>query len=154
MSEATVRAQIVTRLQAVSTVPDATVYGYMPWVNTWSNFIEKFKDPASAQLHGWTVRRVSETRIRDAAQHELRRYVFRVEGWYGLSGDGSSEITWQAIIDDVFNELEEYLTLSNTVELMQPLTLDILDHHALEGHLSHHAVITIIAEERVRVIPT
>jgi len=125
----------------------------MPWVNTWSNFIETFKDPDSTQLHGWTVRRVAELRVRDQVQHELRQYTFRVEGWYGLSGNGASELTWQGIIDDVLNELDNYWTLSETVELMQPLQLEILDHHSLEGHLSHHAVIIIVAEERVQVIP-
>jgi len=161
MSESSVRSYLKSVLDAVSNV--GQVHDYERWALNWSDILDRYKTTISGSdmLRGWTISCVGwEAEYldypNDAGSYiEVRRYQYKVRGYFGLNDGDASEKTAAGIVEDVCEALNSNATLhamQNATDLwgpVPPARVDVFEARSFAGVLCHYAEITQLADEAV-----
>lgn len=116
-TEATIRAALKTRLEAVTNI--GRVHDYERWAPDWSDYLDLFKTTIGRtdQIRGWTIACASIGNRQEAYQFHRKDYEFVIRGYLGLDDSAATEKTAIALAEDVIEELEKYVRLNATLEV-------------------------------------
>jgi len=150
VSEATIRAQIDTTVNAVSNI--GIVHDYERWAADWSNILDYFKTEISSEevIRGWTITCESFTQtLEQFNRGYLRHYTYKIRGYFGVDDAAESEKTAVAIVEDVVEALDADDTLHDpdTYYKMFPVDCTIFEARTFAGVLCHYAEVTLEIEE-------
>ena len=160
MSESEVRTRLYNIVNAVTDV--GQVYDYRRWAVLYSDLLDLYKariDNADT-LRGWTVSVDGwpETAYLDGSYPDedsnaktivVRRYVFKIRGYFGWDDANESEKTAIGIVEDVLEALDNDSNLHRFNAVAEDYwgqvptaTLDIFEPRLFGGELVHYAEIT------------
>lgn len=149
----TVRDAIIAEMELVESVK--LIHPYLRWDgNLNSNeqrFLKKFIAPGGKIINAWALSRGSEIREYLTNREILAQIIVQLDFWYEIDDDAGSQDTFDNIVDDVLNQFEEPIRLSDTVELQGPMQMPTSDHRYFAGRLTHHAELTSILQHRIHV---
>lgn len=116
-TEATIRAALKTRLEAVTNI--GRVHDYERWAPDWTDYLDLFKTTISstAQIRGWTISCGGIGNRQVAYQFHRKEYEFVIRGYLGLDDSAATEKTAIALAVAVIEELEKYVKLNATLEV-------------------------------------
>lgn len=116
-TEATIRAAVKTRLEAVIGI--GRVHDYERWASDWSKYLDLFKTTIgnTEQIRGWTIACESFGNKQEAYQLHRKNYEFVIRGYLGLDDSAATGRTAIALAEDVIEELEQYVKLDGALEV-------------------------------------
>jgi len=153
MSEATVRASIVTLVEAVTDI--GKVYNRQPSITTWDKFLTFFKTRIGKvdYIRGWTVSCEAIAReglILGGARDSIRQahYTYKIRGYHTVNHDKNTENTMLLLALAVMDALDGGIVSGNvyTAELAQ---LPTYQHRFFGDILCHYAEITQVVTEQL-----
>lgn len=152
MSEATVRAAIVTLVEGISNV--GNVYNREPLTTNWDTFLDKFKVTISSvdQIRGFTVSCEaipSEGFIAAGARDTglIDNYQFVIRGYCSLNFDNATETDFLAVCLNVRDALNGGI-ISGSVFNADPAQITAYVPRLLGSVLCHYCEITQIVREK------
>lgn len=149
MSEATIRAAIKTKVEAISNI--GMVYDYERWATDWSAYLDLFKTTigGSNVIRGWTITCQSFPQKQITFGRNVERtYTYKLRGYFGLDDSAASEKTAMVVVEDVaeaFNDTR--FDASNDQVWNDPANLEIFEPRLLGDVLCHYAEITLEVTE-------
>lgn len=147
MSEATIRAQVKTVLEAVTGI--GQVHDYRRTSKSVATFMQLQR--SSGAVNGWTIyRRRAPADFNDNLT-VTRRHYFVIAGLYELDDATASEKTVQALVDSIFAAFLGNQTLGGTCINVDPLQVDDIDNEEIEGKAYHVIEMTLVCHERVHI---
>jgi hypothetical protein len=153
MSEAAIRASIVTLIEGVSNV--GNVYNREPLAATWDAFLDYFKVTISGvdQVRGFTVSCEGIPRsglvvagVRNQANQA--RPGYKIRGYQSLNYKNDTENEFLAIVIDVMDALDGGI-VSGSVFNAELAQLDVYQPRMFGGVVCHYAEITQIVMEQL-----
>src|SRR3990172_1080001 len=118
MSLANIRTQIKTILDGVSGI--GIVHDYDRYVNDWNKLLSLFKPTTQAKINGWVITRTATPAQWSAIARRHRVHSFLIRGFYSHDDASASEITFQALIESIYEAFEDNETLTGTCETTSP----------------------------------
>lgn len=151
MSEALIRAQIKTILQAVTGI--GAVHDYERYSRS---IITEFRSlmTASGIVNGWVIHRESSSaeQVIMGPKGQIERvHTFRIAGIYALDDANGSEKTFQAILDAIFAAFKSNGTLNGTAISHRQMQIDSVTVTKLGDDLYHTAELTLEVMERTAI---
>jgi len=156
MSEATIKAQIAIILQGVSGI------GVIHTRRRYSRSRAVFKKlmTSGGIVNGCMVYRVATPAQRFEMPNISRYHTFKMIFLREVDDAASSEDTFQALLDAVFNAFKSNYSINGTVLNSDPIDVDDVDTDLIEsetdgvpGTLVHRGELSLRAEERVTYTP-
>lgn len=153
MSEATVRASIVTLISGVSNV--GNVYNREVLANTWDVFLDRFKTTISSvdQIRGFTVSCTAIERaglvtagVRNSANQN--KYTYTIRGVQSYNYTNSTETAFLTIVVAVMDALDGGIVSGNVFNATLA-QLPIYDIRTFGDTLCHYAEITQVVMEQI-----
>ena len=151
MSEALIRAQIKSTLEAVSGI--GAVHDYRRFKRSIADLLSVMTD-ADGKINGWTIHRRSTPQAVATLGRMTwdRVHTYEIMGIYGMDDEGASEIDFQALCDAVLAAFDGSDNLGGTCRHADPINLDDCgewDVSDLGGDVYHAAQFTLTVYERV-----
>jgi len=143
MSYSTVITQIDIVLKSATGVVAGNVYKYDRLSKNWGEYLSSFKDDTNSVIHGYTITRVNWEEIREANYSNKRTTKWIIRGYYSLGGSGSTETTFQGIIDNIATKFASDPRLNSTVLSVESFNLDILEARTFGDVLCHYAEMSL-----------
>ena len=153
MSLEAIRNQLKTDIEAVSGI--GKVHSYNRYIKDWKSYTREFTK--NDKVNNWEIVRTDFTRAVHAsagseAGVEYVIHTFTIRGFYGLSDNLESEITFQDLVESVCTALRNDPTLSGEAECIyytpdRPVTGRIY-HDYLGEVLCHIGEIIVMIRER------
>ncbi len=152
MSEAGIRAQIKSTLEAVSGV--GAVHDYERYPRSLADFFLAMTGGSPAQVNGWVVHRESaraERATMGRGGQIERAHVFKLTGFYALDDGAGSEKDFQALIEAVFEAFKGdwYGTAAWRADLLQIESVTVTAVEETGADLYHIAECSLAVYERV-----
>jgi hypothetical protein len=144
MSEALIRAEIKTILEAVSGI--GVVHAYERYSRSLAEFFSLMT--SGGKVNGWMIHRVSTDSRRETYPMIWRYHEFKIMAIYELDDVNASEVTFQAILDAIFEAFKSKNTLNGTALDSEPVSIDSVETEEYGNRLFHTAVLTLTACER------
>ena len=153
MSEATVRASIVTLIESVTDI--GQVYNRQPILSEWPAFLTFFKTRVGKNdfIRGWTVSCEAIAReglILGGARDSIRQanYTYRIRGYHSVNHELDTENVFLLLTLGLMNTLDGGIVGGNvyTAELAQ---LPTYQHRFFGDVLCHFAQIDQIVTEQL-----
>lgn len=153
MSEATIRAAVLTAIQTVSNYGDA--YDYVRWAVRKADFDSLFVNTigGTVQVRFWMLTLTGFDQVQTAMRRDAkgihRQYAYRIDGYMTLDDSAATEKTFVALVEDVVEAMDQNATLNlaTTAYNNEPAQVATIDHVMYGGVLCHHAVITKMVAE-------
>ncbi len=152
MSEAGIRAEIKSTLEAVSGI--GAVHDYERYPRSLADFFLAMTSGSPAQVNGWVIHRESTPAERvtmgRGGQIE-RRYFFKITGFYALDDAAGSEKDFQALLEAVFWAFagDWYGTAAWRADLLQIESVTVTAVEETGADLYHIAECSLAVYERV-----
>ena len=131
-----IRDKIVAILAAVDGV--GVVHEYERWAGDWKKFLDLFKD-ADGKINGWIVTRRATPATRDTEPYIDRRHTMVMKGIYGLNDDAASELTFQAVVENIQNAFDGEFLLGGFAVNSGPVQVKAVEARLFGGVLCHYA---------------
>jgi hypothetical protein len=145
MSEAAVRAQIKSSMQAVTGI--GIVHDYERWSRSLAEFLALMT--SSGQINGWMIHRQQTTSDWQSTGQILLTHTYKISGLYQLDDVAISETTFQALLDAIFTAFKSNITLNGAALRCHPIQIENVDVDELGGRLFHSAQLSLTVEEIV-----
>lgn len=123
MSEATVRAQIKTILEAVDGI--GVVHDYERYSRSLAKWLQLMRSEGT--VNGWTIHRQATPSERDNMPTIKRLHHFKITGVYELNDATATEKTFQALLEAIYTAFKSQQTLSGTCIDSGPLQINDVD---------------------------
>jgi hypothetical protein len=153
MSEAAIRAQIKTVLEAVSGI--GAVHDYERYPRSLGDFFLAMTSGSPSKVNGWVIHREStrSSRVTLGVNGQIERvHVFKITGFYQLDDADGSEKDFQALLDAVFDEFKEDSGLGGTAfrsDLLQVENVTVTSVDEMGADLYHIAECSLSVYERI-----
>lgn len=144
MSEATVRAQVKTLLEAVSGI--GAVHDYERFSRSPAKWLELMR--SSGIVNGWEIHRAKTPSFRDNHPTMKRSHNFMISGIYELDDANESEKTFQAIIEAIYGKFRDNHTIGGTCINSDPLQVGDVSIDIIEKTLYHTCDLLLVCHER------
>lgn len=144
MSEALIRAQGKTILESVSGI--GVVHTYERYSRSIAEFL--YLMTSGGKVNGWMIHRASTDSKREVYPLIERYHEFKITGLYELDDANVSEVTFQAILDAIFEAFKSNNTLNGTALDSEPVSIDSVDTEEYGNRLFHTAELTLVVRER------
>jgi len=144
MSEVLIRAQIKTELEKVSGI--GVVHTYERYSRSLAELFELMTK--SSKINGWMIHRASTDSKRETLPLVDRYHTFKITAIYELDDAAASEVTFQAILDAIFEAFKSKNTLNGTALDSEPINIDSVETEEYGNRLFHTAVLTLVVHER------
>jgi len=155
MTEATIRANIKTLLEAVTNV--GQVHDYERWASTYDVFLDRFKYDVGAQtqIRGWTITctgmELENRPFQDASDPTdamfYLTYPYIIRGYFGVDDSEATEKSALLIVIEVLQALIEGRdSLGAGVQYVTMPVLDIYEYRVFGSALVHYAEISMNVE--------
>jgi hypothetical protein len=155
MSEALIRAQIKTILEAASGI--GVVHDYERYARSLGDYFALMTKTGQTTVNGWIIHR-ERTESHPATlgiNGQIERvHTYRIAGLYEMDDANGSEKTFQGILDAIFEAFRANPTLSGTALRHDQLQIDevtVCLEDEYGGSLYHVADCTLNVTERVNV---
>lgn len=145
MSEAAIRAQIKTTLEAVSGI--GVVHNrrrYSKSAARWLKLMTK-----EGAVNGWTTHRKNTPTIQANNAQVERQYYYEIFGIYELDDVNDSQAEFDAIIEAIFAAFKADRSLSGTALDSDLLDVVDVDEEEYERQLYHVCELGLVVKERV-----
>ncbi len=153
MSLTTIRANIITQLEAV-TPSIGNIYDFKRHVTTWEKYFSEFSK--SGKIQAWEVTRTALDHgveaVQDLAGTEalfFDRHFFTIFGYVSVDDVAESEKDFQDTIELIRIRFRQNNLLGGTVVRHSDLQVATIDHLSFGGVLVHYTEMTLETEERV-----
>ena len=152
MSEAGIRAQIKSTLEAVSGI--GAVHDYERYPRSLADFFLAMTGGSPSQVNGWVIHREStraeRATIGRGGQIE-RVHVFRITAFYALDDADGSEKDFQALLEAVFTAFQgDWLGAAAwRADLLQIESVTVTSVEEMGADLYHIAECSLIVYERI-----
>ncbi len=146
MSLATVRAQIKTILETISTVKN--IYDYQRYVKDWATYKTRFT--TDRKVNTWEITRSAfERNVMGSDATERVIHEFLIRGFYAVDDSEGSDKVFQDIVESVGQVFRDKPDLNDIAEvIIYPITATIrIDMFG--GVLCHVVEITLNVQERI-----
>ncbi|MGA2332302.1 MAG: hypothetical protein ABSG75_11135 [Syntrophales bacterium] len=147
MSEALVRAQIVSIMQGVAGI--GIVHDYERWTRSLAEFITFMT--LSGHVNGWMVHRQSTPAAYDTVASLRLTHTYKISGIGELDDANASERTWQALTEAIFAAFKSNITLNGAALRHLQIQIDNVDTMDYGSRLFHTAELSLVVEEKVMV---
>jgi hypothetical protein len=144
MSEALIRAQIKTDLEAVSGI--GVVHGRERFSRSIAEYFSIMT--SSAKINGWVIHRQSTGAKDYPIGHIEREYKYAIHGLYEIDDLADSETAVQALVEAIFTKFAGDRKLGGTAQSSELLQVDSIDTDELGGRLFHIVDLSIVVTER------
>lgn len=135
MSEAAIRAEIKTLLEAVSNI--GVVHDYIRRKRSLAAWLEAHR--SSGVVNAWTITRVAALQERKTMPYLSRLHNFKIYGLYELDDASGSEKDLQALVDGILDGFKDTIQFSGEALNSEPLQCDSIDVDEL-GDTAYHVV--------------
>jgi len=155
-----IREQIKTILSGVDGI--GVGHDYDRWAVEWGKFLNLFKDTSTGKINGYLITRKSRKTFELALDNEkIRTHLIVIRLIMGINDADATEITFQQLVDDVCEELEDHddlngacLTISDIGEGESQSgsagpQAEVIENRIFGNVLCHYAEIHIYAQEQV-----
>ena len=148
MSEVLIRGQIKVILETVSGI--GVVHGYERYSRSLAElFVLMTKN---GKVNGWMIHRASTESTREVSQLVNRSHEFKIMGLYELDDVAASEVTFQALLEAIFDAFKSKNTLNGTAIDSDPVNIDNVDTQEYGNRLFHTAELSLVVRERTTYI--
>lgn len=137
MSEATIKAGIVSTLQEINGV--GVVHSYVRRTRSLAKFLELMR--SGNVVNGWTVCRKSTSSEWSAMSTVQRIYNFEITGMYQLDDENASEINFQALLDAIFDKFITDCTIGGTCLNSDPINIADVGDNDFGTETSYHTAL-------------
>jgi hypothetical protein len=103
---------------------------------------------SGGKVNGWMIHRLSTDSQREVYPLIERYHTYRISAIYELDDVNTSEVTFQAILDAIFEVFKSRNTLNGQALDSEPVSIDSVDMEEFGGRLFHTAALTLTARER------
>jgi len=138
MAYADILARLKTDVEAVSGI--GKVYDYRRLVKKDQVRSERFVD-STGKFHFWEISREDGAGSSDYNTLVVKRDLWSIEGWYALDDSAESEKTFQAVVNDVVDALNQDRLLNDTGYIVEPIETPEFNHEMKADVLCHHSKI-------------
>lgn len=145
MSEANIRAQIKTNLEAVSGI--GVVHNYERYSRSWAQFLNLMT--SSGTVNGWMIHREANANARQVGGRIERWHTYRIFGVYALDDANASEVTFQALLELIYAAFIDDPRLTGTAAGTEPIQIESIDADEFGGRLYHTAELVLEVMERI-----
>ena len=153
MSFTTIRANIITQLEAV-TPSIGNIYDFKRHITTWEKYFSEFAK--SGKIQAWEVTRVGvEHGVEDVQGQSgtealfFDRHLFLITGYVSLDDAAESEKDFQDTIELIRIRFRQNNLLGGTIVRHSDLQVPTIDYLTFGGVLVHFTEMTLETEERV-----
>ena len=144
MSEALIRAEIKTILETVSGI--GAVHTYERYSRSLAEYFTLMT--SGGKVNGWMIHRASTDSRREVLPLIERYHEYKISSIYELDDVNASEVTFQAILDAIFEAFKSENTLNGQALDSEPVSIDFVNTEEYGGRLFHTAVLTLVVRER------
>ena len=147
MSYSTVIAAIDTIIKTATGVNTPTIYKYVKLATNWADFISAFKDTTNSVIHGYMITRTRIEEVPEASRVNHVLTTWAIYGFYALKSDGTSESTFQGVIDNIRTKFRDDPRLGSTVLTSTPIQADTIEQRMFGDVLCHYVEMRLVTEE-------
>jgi len=140
---------IDTTLKSATGVIDANVFKFQKLTRDYASYITAFKDTTNSVIHGYIITRASFNEEREASRSNTRITKWIIRGYYSLGDAGSTEATFQGIIDAISTAFSADPTLGGKVLTVENFNLDKFDAGMWGDVLCHFAEMSLNTLEQI-----
>ena len=144
MSEATIKTQIKAILERVNGI--GVVHNRIRYSRSIAEFLALMS--SGGKVNGWMITRKSTPAERDTMPTINRAHLFKIMAIYDLDDAAASEITFQAILDAIFDAFKSNYNLNGTAQNSEPVQIEDVDVDEYGGKLFHTAELSLSVNER------
>lgn len=155
MSLADIRADI---LDVIEDLPDiGVVYDYERYTNDWARFVDLFSDTIDGikQIRGWMIGysgtpESEQAQFDDGTSPVLRQSRWVIRGYLGLDDSRETEKTFQDLVEDVLDALDDdHTDLHDPADYFHvtPATAPIVEARVFGSVLCHYCEIVLTITE-------
>lgn len=146
---------ILTAVKAILTANSdvGAVYDYEPLAGDWQTFILAMRDPTDTDvINGWTISRSGFTEKAETNEEHERAHEFTISGFYGLTGAGTSEKTFNAVVEDLCDDFRATanMTLGGTADRIDAPTGGVIQKRSFGSVLCHVATFKLTVYETIK----
>lgn len=138
MSYSTVITQIDLILKDATGVVDANVFKYLKLTKFFDLYVDAFKDDTNGVIHGYMITRGSIEELPEASRTYKVGTTWIIRGFYSLKADGTSEATFQGIIDNIRDKFRANPSVNSTVLTSDSLQIDANEPRMFGRVLCHY----------------
>lgn len=152
MSEAAIRAQVKTTLEAVTGI--GAVHEYERYPRSLADFFLAMTGGSPEKVNGWVIHRQSteSSRATLGVGGQIERiHTFKIVGFYELDDAAGSEKDFQTLLDAVFTAFQGdwFSTAAWRSDLLQVESITVTSVDELGADLYHIAECSLIVYERI-----
>jgi hypothetical protein len=146
-----INAALVSILEGVSGI--GRVHNRVRYTTALETFRTLYS--VSGFINAWSVSREATTEERKNTRHSdpisvVRVHRFRLRGFYSLSDTDGTELTFQALVDDVVEAIRANVTLNGTAVWNDGLQVESIGYVMLfEALLVHAAECVVLVHENL-----
>ena len=145
MSEALIRAQIKIILEGIPGI--GVVHSYERLSLSPATYFDLMT--SGGIVNGWTIHRENTDSERSAMGYIDRAHDFRIRAIYELNDAGASEITFQALLDEIFLTFKTKNTVNDTALRSDLVQIGPVNTDEFSERAYHTAELTLIVIERI-----
>lgn len=146
MSEALIRAEIKTILEAVSGI--GVVHDYKRYSRSKAVFLELMRPISGGMVNGWMIHWRDAVSVRDTMPTIQRNHTYEIIGFYELNDAIASGKVFDALLNAIYAAFKSNYTLNGTALNSDPVTIESDDTPPDEQPMLHFGLITLSVQER------
>jgi len=144
MSEAAIRAEIKTILEAVTGI--GVVHNRRRWTRSFPTYFSLMT--SGGIVNGWQIHREATSSEWVSDVQVERSHVFSIFGVYGQDDENDSESTFQALIESIFQAFRDAHTVGGTALNSELLHVESVGEEEHAGTLYHVCELVLAVRER------
>jgi len=149
MSLSNINTQINTILSAVTGI-GTKIYNYDVYSDTWSVFLNFFRNTGDTKINGWMYYRIRTPEEANACMTNIRTHTFLIRGVYSLDTNGSTLTAFQDLVELITAAFRNKPDLNGTALTVSPIQVNMIENRQFGDVLCHYAELNLIIEEEVQ----
>jgi hypothetical protein len=123
------------------------VHKYERWAADWAKFLTFFKDPVSARIFGWEIRRSNMQSVKLGAFEEQNTHGYLLKGYLGVQDADGTEILFNAKVEEVCGLFRGNHTLGGVCLDAGPVSVELIEERFFGSVLCHYAELRLPVTE-------
>ena len=153
MSEALVRAEILSVMNGISATIGTKIYDYMRLPNdkgivSWASYLSAFKD--GSKILGWQIYRTACSEINSTTTINIRTHTYAIEGFMSLDDSAATEKTFQTYIEKICETFRPLINLNGKAFQTNPVQVIVIEARMFGEVLCHRVGMTYEVQEEIQ----